>query len=32
MQRPDSYKDLYGFNEILFEYNPQGHVFGHMRD
>ncbi len=28
MQRPDSYKDLYGFNEILFEYNPQGQYLG----
>ena len=28
MQRPDSYKNLYGFSEILFEYNPQGLYLG----
>ncbi len=28
MQHPDSYKNLYGFSEILFEYNPQGMYLG----
>ncbi len=28
MERPNSYKNLYGFKEILFEYNPQGQYLG----
>ncbi len=28
MQSSNSYKNLYGFNEILFEYNPQGQYLG----